>query len=77
MTTQSIIIYRSPYEAAFYESGLIVPLCGGLLAFFLVVLSLSWAVERLARRRMNNQRMWTIFALAGFAGVGTFRYLVI
>lgn len=49
MTTQSIIVYRNPAEVAFWESGMIVPLGGGLGAGFITFLILMWIAQKVSR----------------------------
>lgn len=49
MTTQSIIVYRNPAEAAFWESGMLIPLVGGLgvgFILFLVLMKIATKVSR-------------------------------
>jgi len=43
--TQSIIVYRNPIEAAFWESGLIFPLMVALFVGFITILATSKLVE--------------------------------
>lgn len=43
--TQSIIIYRNPYEQQFWESGMIVPLGVSLIVFFVVFLGMSRVLQ--------------------------------
>lgn len=47
--TQSIIVYRNPAEAAFWEGGYLVPLVGGLGAGFLFFLALMWIAGKVSR----------------------------
>lgn len=77
MTTQSIIVYRSPIEAAFYESNLLIPIGGGLIAFFLVVVVLGMALNKYYWHATQEWMTWVIFALAAVAGVAVYQYLVI
>lgn len=49
MTTQSIIVYRNPIEAAFWESGMLLPLMGGLGVGFIVFLLLMWIAGKVSR----------------------------
>lgn len=82
MTTQSIIVYRNPAEAAFWESGMVIPLGGAMIVgflSFLVVIFISNKLSGTSYRRHRRGKIidWTA-ALASFAlSVFTFNYLMI
>lgn len=42
MTTQSIIVYRNPLEAAFWESGIIFPVVVGIVLAACTATALNW-----------------------------------
>lgn len=42
---QSIIVYRNPLEAAFWESGLLFPIIVGCIFSFAVVIALGWIFD--------------------------------
>jgi hypothetical protein len=46
---QTHIVYRNRVEHDFYESGMMVPLGGGLIVGFLVFLVLAWVAQKLSR----------------------------
>jgi len=56
MNTQSIIVYTNPYQRDFYESGMLIPLIGGLTVFFITFLILMWVAQKVSRdwRGPNN-----------------------
>lgn len=85
-TTQSIIVYRNPAEAAFWESGLAFPLFGSLLTFLVLTVVLGSVFENLARRFLSrSQHYWTIrkylshavVVVAVVSAVVVFNYLAI
>ena len=60
-TTQSIIVYRNPVEAAFWESGMVSPLIIFLVLFFVIFVPSATIINRLAnqaRRRGKISRRW-------------------
>lgn len=73
-TTQSIIVYRSPYEQQFYESGMAFPVLAGCFAFFIAFVVASFIAEKLCNRyRVNTRKRhgsFTINQIAGFVGGG-------
>lgn len=79
MTTQSIIVYRNPVEAAFWESGVIVPLGGFLVVGFVVFLLLMWIAEKVTKRWQgpNNFVTGAAAVVAICAGLLTFHWLAI
>lgn len=54
MTTQSIIVYRNPAEAAFWESGAAFPLMVAMVATVLAVVTVDWAWRTLATGRKSR-----------------------
>jgi len=79
---QTHIVYRNRVEHDFYESGMMVPLGGGLLVGFLVFLGLCKLFERHLNRwsgdRGGNNMLMGGFALAAIgAGVAVFKYLML
>lgn len=84
MSTQSIIVYRNPAEQAFWESGIMVPLTGSLLAFMIVFVIMHRAVGYTLQRWLKlgvhsyeNEIGWTAVAIAGMAAYQTFKMLFI
>lgn len=79
MTTQSIIVYRNPVEAAFWESGIIVPLGGALGTGFIVFLLLMWVAQKVSRRWQGPPDWMTISAaiLSIAAGISAFTLLMV
>jgi len=79
MTTQSIIVYRNPVEAAFWESGIIVPLGGGLGTGFIVFLLLTALAKKVSRdwRGPSNLAMGAAAVVALIAGGLVFHWLAI
>ena len=49
--TQSIIVYRNPVEAAFWESGLVIPIFAGCAVGFLTFIALYKIAEKFCPRR--------------------------
>lgn len=47
MTTQSIIVYRNPLEAAFWESGLLFPLMCAMVAAAIAAVSVDWLLRKI------------------------------
>ena len=56
MTTQSIIVYRNPMEAAFWESGMAFPLMVGLVLSLAVALGLNWIFVRYNQWQYRRNR---------------------
>jgi hypothetical protein len=54
VVTQSIIVYRNPAEAAFWEGGMLVPVGVGCVVFLIVFITLSSAMTRWPRK--TNRR---------------------
>ena len=82
--TQSIIVYRNPAEAALWESGIIVPLGGALIAGLVGFLLLNYCTEGLTRRfcRGNFYKMRDLLTrinlvLGAAIGIIAFNYLMI
>lgn len=50
MNTQTHIVYRNRAEHDFYESGMMIPLFGGLAAGFVTMLVLCWIAGRVTQR---------------------------
>jgi len=75
---QSITVYTNPYQRDFYESGMLIPLMGGLGTGFIVFILLMWLAERiLGNRRVNDLVMVGAGAAALCAGALTFHWLFI
>lgn len=51
---QSIIIYRNPLEAAFWESGILFPLIVGMVVALVMTIVVCNAWERFLPRRMRE-----------------------
>lgn len=77
MNTQSIIVYRNPAEAAFWQSGMFVPLFGGLGVGMLVFILLTHMFDRAINRSNNNTPMIVCAILSVIAGAFTFHWLLI
>lgn len=78
MTTQSIIVYRNPVEAAFWESGMIFPLMGGLGVGFIAFLILMRIAEMtIGDHRINNLVIGGAAIASMCAGALTFHWLFI
>ncbi len=78
--TQSIIVYTNPAQAAFWEGGYFIPLCGGLLVGALVFVALYAFAERLVRRiggRVGGLAMGAAVVAGISAGVFTFSHLML
>ena len=82
--TQSIIVYRNPAEAALWESGIIIPLGGALVAGLVGFLLLNYCTDELARRfcRGNFYKIRDLLTrinlvLGVVIGIVTFNYLMI
>ncbi len=76
--TQSIIVYRNPVEQAFWESNLLIPLGGGLLAFVIAVVALGWVVTQLRPYMKTRYCNWlgnAMLVVAAIIGVLAFNYL--
>lgn len=79
MATQSIIVYRNPVEAAFWESGMIVPLGGGLGVGFIVFLLLMWIAQKVSRdwRGPSNLATGAAAVVSLCVGALTFHWLML
>lgn len=51
---QSIIVYRNPLEAAFWESGMVFPLIVGMVVAVVMTMVACEVWERLTPRRMRE-----------------------
>lgn len=79
---QSIIVYRNPAEAMFWESGLSFPLMAAMVVGFVVACLVAYAIEMLPHRIRNHRALKKsagilIVALAFIAGGITFNILAI
>jgi hypothetical protein len=54
----SIIVYRNPIEAAFWESGMLIPIMVGCVAWFAVFLASNQLAELLWKQLRKNSRNW-------------------
>lgn len=78
MTTQSIIVYRNPAEAAFWESGMAVPLGGGLVTFLIAMVALNYIAGKVIRKwkdRTSDRVTAGTFFVSAILGVLVFKYL--
>jgi hypothetical protein len=80
---QSIIVYRNPLEAAFWESNALVPIMAGVLVFFVLFLSLMKLLDfgcrnyRISRFNPTYKRLTNAaLAVATIAGLGTMFWMV-
>lgn len=75
---QSITVYTSPYQRDFYESGMLIPLIGGLAVGFILFLALMKLAERVVGGyRVSNLTMGGAAVFALCAGALTFHWLFI
>lgn len=77
--TQTVIVYRNRVEHDFYESGMLIPLIGGLGVGLLTMLFLAWLVGKLSRdwRGPNGLVVGACCVASLCAGVLTFHWLAI
>ena len=84
--TQSIIVYRNPMEQAFWESGMMIPIVGGisagLLAFAITYKLTDFVLTKFFSNKVGwskrNQYATNIAAIVGgFVGFPTMFYLVV
>ncbi len=77
--TQSIIVYRNPAEAAFWESGMLIPLFGGLATGFLIFCVLAAVAKKFSGdwRGPSNMALGAAGVAAFAAGVLTFDWLML
>lgn len=77
--TQTHIVYRNRLEHDFYESGMLIPLIGALLAGFVVFLALAALFERASRRwsigKLDNMLLGGFGLIAAGCGAAVFRWL--
>jgi hypothetical protein len=76
---QSIIVYRNPWEQAFWEGGVIGPICGGLLVMISVLilgdmLLSFYKVPRFSRSRTIWSNSFLVIAV--MAGLSTMAALL-
>lgn len=76
---QTHIVYRSRAEHDFYESGMLIPLLGGLGAGLITMLFLAWVAGKLSRDwRGPNGYVVGASCVASFCvGVLVFNWLMI
>jgi len=75
---QSITVYTNPYQRDFYESGMLIPLIGGLAVGFILFLALMKLAERMiGSRRVSNLTMGGAAIAALCAGALTLHWLFI
>ena len=70
-TAQSIIVYRNPAEAMFWESGMAFPLMVALFVGFVVALAAGHFYEKMdfrSRKALGNWSMFIIVAPAVIVG---------
>lgn len=74
MTTQSIIVYRNPMEAYFWENNLLVPMVGVCLAFAIgflvstfVINKILWLTKKSYKKGFLNFHRTTIAIWVGIA----------
>ena len=78
-TTQSIIIYRNPVEAAFWENGMVFPLFVSLCVFMLVMVGLVKIIERKIQRWTTEwANAYTVLAIiiSAVAAGGVFHWMM-
>ena len=76
---QTHIVYRNRVEHDFYESGMLVPLGGGLLVGFLVFLALASLAKKVSKdwRGPSNTAITLAAIVAVVAGGFTFHSLML
>lgn len=85
-TTQSIIVYRNPVEAAFWEGGYAFPLIASMVVLVVVLVALNAIGDRIFGRHGNRYKFWSwkgpsnmavciIVLIASVASGFTFGYL--
>ena len=75
---QSIIVYRNPAEAAFWDlvtSGQIFPILAGIAVFFIAMVGLASLVEKYVPWKYRNIVGNTAIVVSGVIGVLVFRIL--
>lgn len=76
MTTQSIIVYRNPIEAHFWESGMMFPLLVSLGIFAAVLIVLCKLFEKKMRFNKNSNFFLAVFcAVSAVPAILAFNYL--
>lgn len=76
--TQSVIVYRNPAEAAFWESGMAFPLMASLFVFLVVFLLLNTVFERQVRQSKNHNIFLVVFGIvASISSFTMFNVLMI
>lgn len=79
MTTQSIIVYRNPLEAAMWEGlmdGSIFPVIVGVIVFFAVFLTVNrFVVERYWGWNSRDVPTYTALAISAVIGIATIFFM--
>lgn len=77
--TQTHIVYRNRVEHDFYESGMMIPLIGGLSIGFLVFVFLAWAAQKASRSWRGPSQLAIVASavVAIICGGYTFNHLMI
>lgn len=77
--TQTVIVYRNRAEHDFYESGMMIPLIGGLGVGLLTMLFLAWVAGKLSRdwRGPSGLVVGACCVASLVAGVLTFNWLFV
>jgi hypothetical protein len=77
--TQSIIVYRNPIEATFWESGMVFPLMASLVVGFLTMFFLSWIATKFTKdwRGPSGFVVGAAAVVSICAGALTFHWLMI
>lgn len=60
MNTQSIIVYRNPAEAAFWESGMAFPLMSGLFVGFIVFVIGATILDKFTKKSWKKPVWWEV-----------------
>ena len=66
--TQSIIVYRSPAEAAFWESGMAFPLIVGMVVGVLLAVAAVKLYEKVSPRGRHTGEVAIAAAIIGVVG---------
>lgn len=74
MTTQAIIVYRNPAEAAFWEGGMVFPLIVGLIVGVIVAVIAATMYDKFVFRGQYTGEVAIIAAVIGV--VGTMWYMM-
>lgn len=67
--TQSIIVYRNPAEAAFWESGMAFPLMVGIVLAVVLTIGVDKLAQRFLSRRAYREHGGTIAVITAISTI--------